>query len=58
MNEIRINAGHGTHKEYECPTGKTCLQIKEHKRENNKSYIYFFISAFVGITYMNEKYLD
>ena len=29
MNEIHITARYRTHKVYECPTGKTCIQIQE-----------------------------
>jgi hypothetical protein len=28
MNEICINVQYGTHKVYECSTGKTCIQIQ------------------------------
>ena len=50
MNEIPITARYRTHKVYECPTGKTCIQIQE-----TIKVIYTFISAFVAIIYMNLK---
>ena len=52
MNGIRISARYGTHKVYEYPTSKTCMDI-----EGNIKAVFVFMSAFIGTKYMIDEFV-